>query len=55
VTEATTNLQKLGVIDYRVGQITVLDRPELEELSCECYGVVKKETDRLLGQRRPVG
>jgi CRP-like cAMP-binding protein len=55
VTEVTTKLQTLGVIDYQVGQITVLDRPKLEELSCECYGVVKKETDRLLGRRRPAG
>jgi CRP-like cAMP-binding protein len=54
VTEATAKLQKLGVIDYQVGRITVLDRPKLEELSCECYAVVKKETDRLLGPRRPV-
>ena len=51
VTEAANKLQKLGVIEYRRGQITVLDRPELEALSCECYAVVKKETDRLLPQR----
>ena len=48
VTEAAGKLQKLGVISYRRGEITVLDRPRLEQLSCECYGVVKKETDRLL-------
>ncbi len=48
VTEAAGKLQKLGVIEYRRGHITVLDRPQLEELSCECYGVVKAETDRLL-------
>jgi CRP-like cAMP-binding protein len=48
VTEAAGKLQKLGVITYRRGQITVLDRPRLERLCCECYGVVKKETDRLL-------
>jgi len=48
VTEAAGTLQKLGVIRYRRGQITVLDRPRLEQLSCECYGVVKNETDRLL-------
>ena len=47
VTEAASKLQKQGLITYRRGQITVLDRPRLEELSCECYGVVKKETDRL--------
>jgi CRP-like cAMP-binding protein len=48
VTEAAGKLQKLGVIRYRRGQITVLDRPQLQQLSCECYGVVKAETDRLL-------
>jgi CRP-like cAMP-binding protein len=48
VTEAAGKLQKLGAIDYVRGQITVLDRPKLEKLSCECYAVVKRETDRLL-------
>lgn len=47
VTEAAGNLQKLGVIEYTRGKITVLDRPRLEQLCCECYAVVKKETDRL--------
>ena len=51
VTDAAGKLQKLGVIQYARGQITVLDRPKLEELSCECYAVVKKETDRLLVDR----
>jgi hypothetical protein len=48
VTEAAGRLQRLGVIEYRRGHITVLDRGRLEALACECYGVVKKETDRLL-------
>ena len=48
VTDAAGKLQKVGVIRYARGQITVLDRPQLESLSCECYAVVKKETDRLL-------
>ena len=48
VTEAAGRLQKLGVIEYSRGHIAVLDRPKLEALCCECYGVVKKETDRLL-------
>jgi CRP-like cAMP-binding protein len=47
VTEAAGKLQKLGVIKYTRGHITVLDRPGLEQLCCECYAVVKKETDRL--------
>jgi CRP-like cAMP-binding protein len=52
VTEAAGKLQKLGVIQYRRGKITVLDRPRLEGLSCECYEVVKTETDRLLPEHR---
>ncbi|HEJ5410920.1 TPA: Crp/Fnr family transcriptional regulator [Pseudomonas aeruginosa] len=48
VTEAAGKLQKLGVIKYSRGHITVLDRPQLEALCCECYAVVKRETDRLL-------
>jgi CRP-like cAMP-binding protein len=51
VTDAAGKLQKLGVITYKRGLITVLDRPRLEKLSCECYSVVKKETDRLLPLR----
>ena len=48
VTEAAGKLQKLGAIRYVRGKITVLDRPLLERLSCECYSVVKRETDRLM-------
>jgi CRP-like cAMP-binding protein len=48
VTEAAGRLQRLGVIEYSRGRITVLDRPQLEFLACECYCVVKQESDRLL-------
>jgi CRP-like cAMP-binding protein len=48
VTAAAGKLQKLGIIDYHRGHITVLDRHKLEQLSCECYAVVRRETDRLL-------
>jgi CRP-like cAMP-binding protein len=48
VTVAASKLEQLGVISYQRGLITVLDRPRLESLSCECYRVVKKETDLLL-------
>jgi CRP-like cAMP-binding protein len=48
VTEAAGKLQKAGVIEYQRGHITILDRPKLEQLCCECYAVVKLETDRLL-------
>jgi CRP-like cAMP-binding protein len=48
VTEAAGKLQDAGLISYRRGRITVLDRPGLEARSCECYQVVKTEFDRLL-------
>lgn len=47
VTEAAGKLQKDGIISYQRGHIKVLDRPALEKRSCECYEVVKRETDRL--------
>lgn len=47
VTEAAGKLQRLKVIEYHRGHITVIDRPRLEALCCECYGVVKRETERL--------
>jgi CRP-like cAMP-binding protein len=48
VTEAALKLQKAGFITYARGHIKVLDRSGLEECTCECYAVVKKEYDRLL-------
>jgi CRP-like cAMP-binding protein len=51
VTEAAGKLQNAGVIEYNRGRITVLDRAHLERLSCECYAVVKAESDRLLSHR----
>jgi CRP-like cAMP-binding protein len=54
VTAAAGKLQKLGVIDYARGKIVVLDRAKLEALSCECYAVVKRETDRLLPYQHPL-
>ena len=54
VTEAAGKLQKLGVINYQRGRITVLDRPKLEELSCECYAVVKEESDRLAAYAKKI-
>ncbi|WDZ96717.1 Crp/Fnr family transcriptional regulator [Herbaspirillum sp. WKF16] len=52
VTEAAGKLQRQGVIEYSRGRLTVLDRPRLEELCCECYAVVRKETRRLLPPAR---
>ena len=48
VTEAAGQLQDAGLIRYRRGHITVLDRAGLEQRTCECYAVVKHEYDRLL-------
>lgn len=48
VSIAAGKLEKMGVINYERGNITVLDRPRLEELCCECYAVAEKETRRLL-------
>ncbi|MBC7781379.1 MAG: Crp/Fnr family transcriptional regulator [Proteobacteria bacterium] len=51
VTEGAHKLQKLGLIRYARGRISVLDRKGLEARTCECYAVVKKEYDRLLPQK----
>lgn len=48
VTEAAGKLQAAKVIRYSRGRITVLDRAALEAHACECYAVVKRESDRLL-------
>ena len=48
VTEGAVSLQEAGLIRYARGHITVLDRRGLEQRTCECYAVVKKEYDRLL-------
>jgi CRP-like cAMP-binding protein len=53
VTESAGKLDKLGIIRYARGRITVLDRPRLEQRCCECYAVVKKESDRLLPRATP--
>jgi len=52
VTDAAGHLQILGYIRYRRGHIGVLDRAGLESHACECYGVVKKEINRLLSDVR---
>jgi len=48
ISEAAGKLQRLGMISYHRGCITVLDRPALESHVCECYRVIKQETERLL-------
>ncbi|MDP1538359.1 MAG: Crp/Fnr family transcriptional regulator [Burkholderiales bacterium] len=52
ITQAAGELQRAGVIRYRRGHIAVLDRNGLETRSCECYGVVRKELNRLLSDVR---
>lgn len=52
VTEAAGKLQAEGFIQYSRGNIKILNRKGLEKRACECYGVVKKEFDRLLPQRQ---
>ncbi|MGO9700103.1 MAG: Crp/Fnr family transcriptional regulator [Xanthobacteraceae bacterium] len=51
VTAAAGALQRAGLIRYSRGNVTIADRPGLIRRSCECYGVSKKEFDRLLGER----
>jgi CRP-like cAMP-binding protein len=48
VTESALKLQKAELIQYARGHITVLDRAGLEQRTCECYAVVKREYERLL-------
>ena len=50
ITEAAGRLQAAGLISYRRGHISVVDRAGLEARSCECYAVVKTEFDRLLAE-----
>jgi CRP-like cAMP-binding protein len=49
VTVTAGGLQKAGLIHYERGRMTVMDRPGLEAVSCECYGIARRAYDRLLG------
>ncbi len=51
ISAAAGSLKKAGLIRYTRGNVTILDRAGLERRSCECYGVSKREFDRLLGVR----
>jgi len=51
VTEVAGRLQRMGLIEYSRGRITVVDRAGLEAASCECYGVIRSELARLTGDK----
>ena len=58
ITEAAKKLRNAGIISYARGVIEMLDRDALEELSCECYEAVKRETESLLEylpRQQPMG
>jgi CRP-like cAMP-binding protein len=52
VSASAAKLQEAGLIRYRRGNVTLVDREALEQASCECYRIVKAEYDRLLGDAR---
>lgn len=52
VTLAAQKLQERGVIRYRRGHVQILDQAGLEASACECFGAIKKEYDRLLGEKQ---
>lgn len=49
VTVLAHHLQEAGLIDYRRGRVTVIDRPGLEKKSCECYAALRRKTDEFFG------
>jgi len=53
VVQAAGNLQRAGLIRYSRGKVRILDRRGLQRRACECYGISKREFDRLLGNGAP--
>ncbi|WP_072013761.1 Crp/Fnr family transcriptional regulator [Myxosarcina sp. GI1] len=49
VTQCAKQFQNRGIIQYSRGHIEIIDRQGLEDSACECFWVVKQESDRLLG------
>ena len=52
VSEAAAELRKMGLISYTQGKVKINDRRGLESCTCECYGVIKQEIDRLYGDQK---
>jgi CRP-like cAMP-binding protein len=48
VTAVARGLQAKGAIRYRRGVVDIIDRPVLEQIACECYGVIRRNYERLL-------
>ena len=48
VTEAAASLARNGLITYKRGRILILDLPGLREAACECYGIMRREVERVL-------
>jgi CRP-like cAMP-binding protein len=53
VVTAAGKLRRAGLIRYRMGRITILDRQDLEAGACQCYAITKSEFDSLLGGAVP--
>ena len=47
-------LQKAGIIQYNRGKMTIIDRPQMENIACECHEIIKTEFDRLLGNNQNI-
>jgi hypothetical protein len=50
VSVAAGHLQRQGFIDYRRGNVQIVDRAGLESVACECYGIVRSTYDALIGR-----
>ena len=53
VTDLVGRLQRDGLMESRYGRVVIRDRRRLEEAACECYGIIRREIDRLLEGRVP--
>jgi CRP-like cAMP-binding protein len=55
VSDAAATLQKAGLIQYRRGEVRILDRTGLETISCECYNAISKAYEQLYAPSSPSG